>query len=328
MSPVCGSPPLTETVPASWRGDTRGPSGQERSHPGSSSIASIVRRRSPVAAELSRPSADWSASPGQGTRRTRNICAATGAAYPRGIPRVAAVGPRDGSSRCEPPGQSWNGLPVAPHARRAAAPGLKRSPKRPSRRRIRSSTRFAPLGVGPAERTAAEGREAQAEDRADVAVARAAQDPFTQREDGLVDHLQHAALDDLLAVDLLALPPARAARRRRSRPRPSSSSDRRRCRSPCRSCGRAAPTRPPSPMASGTDMRSPKAPCSTLATLAPTSMPTSSSSVIGPDREAEVDQRAVDVLHRRALQEQHHRLVHVRRRARGSCRSPARRRPR
>src|SRR5512145_1047544 len=44
-------------------------------------------------------------------------------------------------------------------------------------------------GVGPAERPAEEGREAQAEDRADVPVPGGAEDPFAEAADRLVHHL-------------------------------------------------------------------------------------------------------------------------------------------
>src|SRR5574342_906246 len=61
-----------------------------------------------------------------------------------------------------------------------------------------------PHGVGPAEGAAQEGREAQAEDGAHVAVAGAAQDAFAQAADGLVHHLQGDPLRDLGPVEGLA----------------------------------------------------------------------------------------------------------------------------
>src|SRR5207253_5140294 len=63
--------------------------------------------------------------------------------------------------------------------------------------------------VGVAERTAPEGRPAEAEHGADVAVARGAEDLLAQALRRLVDHLQDAALGDLLARGRAALLPSR-----------------------------------------------------------------------------------------------------------------------
>jgi hypothetical protein len=62
---------------------------------------------------------------------------------------------------------------------------------------------LAPIGVDVAERPAAEGREAEAEDRADVAVARAPEDALAEAVRGLVDHEQGAALGDLVGRQVL-----------------------------------------------------------------------------------------------------------------------------
>src|SRR5207249_860012 len=55
------------------------------------------------------------------------------------------------------------------------------------------------------EGTAAERRPAEPEDRADVAVARGAEDALAQAMRGLVHHLQHAALGDLAGGRRVAL---------------------------------------------------------------------------------------------------------------------------
>src|SRR5213075_1059939 len=51
------------------------------------------------------------------------------------------------------------------------------------------------------ERSAAEGREAESEHRADVPVARRTQDSFLQTTHGLVDHREHAAPHDVRSID-------------------------------------------------------------------------------------------------------------------------------
>ena len=118
----------------------------------------------------------------------------------------------------------------------------------------------------------------------------------------------------------------RRAARRPTRPRRPSCPLRRTGRSPClafrprRPVGEHAPERRRRLSAA---RRTPST--ASRPTCPPTSSPTSSSSVIGPDREAEVEHRLVDRVDRDALVEHAPGLVHVRRRGCGWRRSPARR---
>ncbi len=159
---------------------------------------------------------------------------------------------------------------------------------------LRSSSSRGPERVGVAERPAAEGREAEAEDRADVAVARAAQDALAQAADRLVHHLQHHPLLDLRRRDRLAR--AAAGQERVDglvRPlRPA----RRRCRSPSRSSAPAGRPPPRSCSAAGGAIRSPKAASSILADLLADVDPDLVEQGHRPDREAEGRQGPVDVL--------------------------------
>src|SRR5262249_23226018 len=61
------------------------------------------------------------------------------------------------------------------------------------------------VGEGSAEK----GRKAEAEDRPDVAVARAADDVFFQAANRFVDELKRAAFRHFLAIEALALPSMR-----------------------------------------------------------------------------------------------------------------------
>ena len=69
----------------------------------------------------------------------------------------------------------------------------------------RSTIRAGANAVHVAERPAAEGREPDPEHRPDVAVTRRTQNAFLEAPRRLVDHRQHAALDDLLAIQLPTL---------------------------------------------------------------------------------------------------------------------------
>src|SRR5207248_1298714 len=58
--------------------------------------------------------------------------------------------------------------------------------------------------IGPAKRPAQKRREAEAEDRPDVAVARASQHAVAEAANRLVHHLQRAALGHLVAIELFS----------------------------------------------------------------------------------------------------------------------------
>ena len=161
---------------------------------------------------------------------------------------------------------------VDEHLRRAEPP------REPTMQVVEISTTRGLKGIDVAERAAPERREANAEHRADVTVARRAQNPILQTTRGLVHHREHAATLDLRVALRRVRPPGRS-RTPTGLPRPFSR-PRRTCRSP--SSFRPSPGRDDARSDCDGAIRSPNASSMIAPDFPATSSPTSSSSVIGP----------------------------------------------
>ena len=131
------------------------------------------------------------------------------------------------------------------------------------------------------EGAATERRETDAEDRADVAIARRSKNSLLETSRRLVDHRQHAPIDDLSSFRYL-VPLVRRSPRRPFRRRFPFFRRRRTDRIPSRPFRPVRPAATTRRIASDGAMRGPNASDSTRPTFPPTSIPTSSSSVIGP----------------------------------------------